>query len=208
MKHRLLTDIFGVAALQRWSVAITSFILIIVRPKQQTYYGWKFLLATEGDTFERTLSAFRATPAGHDLLKRRPDSWALLRDHAMLRACPPASLGYWYSEFMKNYGLDEQHYLNIAIETGARFTGDAERVWFRTRVDASHDMRHVLSGYGPDALGEICLLSFRFGQTKHRGALLLALLGLIKLTITGHRAVLGSVVEAYRRGCQARLLIC
>ena len=101
---------------------------------------------------------------------------------------------------MRVHGLDEDHYLGMAIEQGVRFANDPARAWFHTRVDASHDIRHVLSGYGPDVLGEICLLWFRFSQIRHAGILALALLGFVNLTFTHRGPLLGPVWEAYRRG--------
>jgi ubiquinone biosynthesis protein COQ4 len=200
MKHQTT------AHLTRWATAVKSFILMIVCKEQQKNHAERFLIATEGSSFERSLSDFRATSAGRDLLQRRPNSWGLFGDRSALQACPPGSLGRHYAEFVTTHGLDENYYLGMVLETGARFAGDAERVWFRTRVDCSHDMRHVLAGYGPDVLGEVCLLSFRFGQIRHAGALALSLLGVLQLTLTSRGPVLGPVIEAYRRGCRARLL--
>ena len=167
----------AVAAVTRWIVAAKFFILLIVRKDGRTPHAMRFLLATEGKTFERSFFAFRATPAGRDLLRRQPTFRSLCSDRGMLAACPPASLGYWYSEFMRAHDLDAEHYLGMAIDNGERFAGDAERAWYHIRVDASHDVRHVLSGYGPDVLGEICLLSFRFGQIRHPGIFALVVLG-------------------------------
>ena len=173
---------------------------MLVCKKQQAYFGMHFLLATEGKTFERSLAAFRATSAGWDLLQRRPKSWDYLSNRSMLQACPPGSLGSLYAAFMTTHGLDEKYYLGTVIENAARLSDDAECVWFRTRVEASHDMRHFLAGYGPDVLGEVCLLSFRFAQTRHAGTLALTLLGLLNLALTSRGPFLGAILEAYRRG--------
>ena len=70
----------------------------------------------------------------------------------------------------------------------------------------SHDIRHVLTGYGPDLLGEICLLSFRFAQIRHRGILVLIFLGFINLIFARRGPVIAPLFEAYRRGRRARLL--
>jgi ubiquinone biosynthesis protein Coq4 len=193
-------------AAMRWLGAVRFFILMLVCKKQQAYFGMHFLLATEGKTFERSLAAFRATSAGWDLLQRRPKSWDYLSNRSMLQACPPGSLGSLYAAFMTTHGLDEKYYLGTVIENAARLSDDAECVWFRTRVEASHDMRHFLAGYGPDVLGEVCLLSFRFAQTRHAGTLALTLLGLLNLALTSRGPFLGAILEAYRRGRQARLL--
>jgi ubiquinone biosynthesis protein COQ4 len=194
-----------IAAPTRWVTAVRLFVLVIACKERRIYYGVRFLLATEGNTFERSFTAFAATPAGRDLLERRPNSCALVRNRSMLAACPPGSLGDWYADFMTGQGFDEQLYLNMAIENGARLA-DPARAWFRTRVEGSHDMRHVLTGYGPDKLGEICLLSFRFGQICHSGMLCLTFLGFTNLKLCGITPALAPLLEAYRRGRHARPL--
>jgi ubiquinone biosynthesis protein COQ4 len=194
---------------KRWAVAAKSFVLVIAckaSVERRTAHANRFLLLTEGNTFERTLAAFRATVAGRDLLKRRPDLRALCRERVALQKCPPGSLGLLYAEFMTIHGLQEQVYFGVAIEEVKRFGHDAAREWFHIRIDATHDVRHVLTGYGPDVLGEICLLSFRFAQTRHAGFFAMLLLGLLNLMFTSRAAVIGPIVEAYLRGRRAKLL--
>jgi ubiquinone biosynthesis protein COQ4 len=193
--------------LKRGVVAIKLFICMCAsKGHQQADFGMRFLVATEGGSFERSFSAFRTTPAGPELLQQRPDIKSIFGNRALLEVCPPGSLGRWYVAFMKDHDLDEDYYLGTAHEIGPEFEGDAERAWFRTRVDSSHDIRHVLSGYGPDDLGEICLLSFRFGQTRHFGILTLAVLWYLNLAVTRRGSVFAPMVEAYRRGRRAQSL--
>jgi ubiquinone biosynthesis protein COQ4 len=187
-------------------VALMSFALMVIRKKHQQFYAGRFLLATEGQTFERSFRAFIATSAGHDLSQRRLDLGALSRNSDMLEACPPNSLGNWYARFMTAHGLDEEYYLGIVSENSAHFVHDPKRAWYRTRVDAGHDMRHVLSGYGPDTLGEVCLLTFRFAQTKHVGVLALTLLGFLALGFSSRGPKVRPLLEAYRRGRRAVFL--
>ena len=178
--RRLTSNAYRV--LTRGLTAARLFILMILDVKRQVYYGVRFVISTEGNSFERSLAAFRATPCGRDLLQRRPSSWTLLTNRSLLEGCPAGSLGRSYAEFTSAYKLDERYYQGMAIENGARERG-AERVWFRTRVEASHDLRHMIAGYEPDMLGEICLLSFRFGQIRHVGMLLLTALGTVNLLL-------------------------
>jgi ubiquinone biosynthesis protein COQ4 len=192
--------------LARVSVAVKSFFLMIICERQRIRQGMRFLFATEGQAFERTLSAFRAHPAGRELLQRRPNLPALYADRAVLEACPPGSLGQWYAQFMTEFDLSEETYLTIAIEQAAPFADHPERAWFHLRFDSSHDIRHILAGYGPDLLGEICLLCFRFGQIRHPGIVTLILLGFINLTFARRGPVLAPLWEAYCRGRRARLL--
>ena len=160
----------------------------------------EFFRATEGDSFERTLEAFRALPQGPALLDRRPDSLKLLRDRERQAACPAGSLGRAYFEFMTRRGLDEGYYFQLALEVGTRGETDPARYWFRVRHEIGHDLRHLLAGYESDLFGEICLLAFRFGQTGHRGTLAMTLLGALAFWKCPPMAL----IEAYRRGRRAR----
>ena len=40
-----------------------------------------------------------------------------------------------------------------------------------------HDLQHVLSGYGRDELGELCLLGFMHAQTNNSGIAFIAFMG-------------------------------
>ena len=46
--------------------------------------------------------------------------------------------------------------------------------WFFRRVRDLHDVWHVLTGYGRDALGEMCLVTFSFQETHGLGWALIA----------------------------------
>lgn len=194
------------SAARRWSAAAKSFFLMVASKRQRISEGMRFLFATEGEAFERTFSAFRELAIGRELLQQRPNLSALYASLATLGTCPPGSFGQWYAWFMRDFGLTEEPYLSIAAEQAAPFADDPERAWFHLRFDLSHDIRHVLTGYGPDLLGEICLLSFRFAQIRHRGILVLIFLGFINLIFARRGPVIAPLFEAYRRGRRARLL--
>jgi ubiquinone biosynthesis protein COQ4 len=187
-------------------LAIVYFAILVVRPSRRSHYGQQFLYKTEGSTFERSFAAFGASADGRRLLIERPDSVTMLRNRARLRALPRGSLGRSYYDFMTMGEIDEDLYLGGAIEAGQRFERDPSRAWFRTRVEAGHDMRHVLTGYGIDPLGETCLMAFRFGQTRHIGTFVIAAFGFVVLAFHRQPRLMSAMREAYRRGRAARLL--
>ena len=102
--------------------------------------------------------------------------------------------------------IDEDLYLDGAIKAGQRFERDPARGWFRTRVEAAHDLRHVLTGYGIDPLGETCLMAFRFGQTRHFGTFVIAAYGFVMLAFLRQSRLVPAMREAYWHGRTARLL--
>ena len=187
--------------------AMKHFALVMFCQGQERIdHAHRFLRATEGGSFERSFTAFQATPDGRSLLQSRPPSQDMLKNHAVLKAYEAGSTGRIYAEFIEAYGLDEDHYLEPQRHAGLTSEYDASRQWFRDRVETGHDLRHVLTGYGPDKLGETCLLMFRFGQLSHFGIFALASLGGVHLCVTGRRFVMRAMFEAYRRGRHARLL--
>ena len=194
-------------AIGRGLVAAKSLILLMVcKEELRVAHSMQFTFATEGKSFYRTLSAFRATTVGNELLQRRPDLGELCCNRAMLQACPTGSLGRRYAEFMISHGLDPESYLRLAIEHSTQFK-DAEQIWFHTRIDASHDLRHVLCGYQPDVFGEVCLCWFRYAQAGHCGVFVLASLGFLSLILKRPSLmVFRSTLEAYRRGQRSQLL--
>ena len=53
--------------------------------------------------------------------------------------------------------------------------------WFFRRVRDLHDLWHVLTGYGRDPLGEVCLLAFTYAQTRLTGLGAIAFLGTFRI---------------------------
>jgi ubiquinone biosynthesis protein COQ4 len=77
---------------------------------------------------------------------------------------------------------------------------DAEK-WFTKRMNTLHDVRHVVAGYGQEPLGELCLLAFRFAQSRHPGMAFFAVAwGLKTARVRPDQPIISAVMEGYRRG--------
>jgi ubiquinone biosynthesis protein COQ4 len=179
---------------------------MLISRKRRVFAGDRFLTITEGRIFETNFAAFGETPGGNALLAARPDTFALLCDRETLQCLPVGSLGRCYLDFMDSHGLNDKIYRDFAVAAGANYADDPARAWFRTRVNAMHDLRHLIAGYGPDFRGETCLLSFRFGQLRHWGAFVLSAMASFGEMIRLRRGAFAAAREAYLRGRQARLL--
>jgi ubiquinone biosynthesis protein COQ4 len=78
--------------------------------------------------------------------------------------------------------------------------------WFGRRIRDTHDIWHVLTGYGTDILGEACLAAFSYAQTEGLGWVLLAGGGAFYLhPVEGH-SLRRAVWEGYLRGRRAAWL--
>lgn len=143
---------------------------------------------------------------------RAEEPWlpAILDDHERLRQMPLGSLAHAYCDFMERENLSAQglvdEYERFA-EPGLRHDDLAE--WVQDRTRDTHDLLHVLTGYGRDALGEACVLAFSYGQEPSLGNLFIAYpVGLTILTGGGWGApVLRAIKEGQRLGRNCKHLI-
>jgi len=74
--------------------------------------------------------------------------------------------------------------------------------WYSERSRDTHDLLHVLTGYGRDPLGEQCVLLFTHGQTPSHGHLLIGYAGAlnIKMGTKSQAPVLKACRQAQRTG--------
>jgi ubiquinone biosynthesis protein COQ4 len=68
------------------------------------------------------------------------------------------------------------------------------------RMRDAHDLTHVLTGYGRDRLGEICLQAFMYAHTGNAGMAMLAAMAGARISWAGRRAIL----EGWLNGRRAR----
>ena len=130
----------------------------------------------------------RSTP-GARLLAAKPQLANRLSDRAALRALPEGSLGRHYLEFVESQGISAEG-IAEASEVGGRRPEHipADMRYLGDRLRDAHDLWHVVTGYGPDLVGEGALLAFTFAQTKNPGILTVVLLGLAKFDPSGRLA--------------------
>jgi ubiquinone biosynthesis protein COQ4 len=80
-----------------------------------------------------------------------------------------------------------------------------EQALFSARMRDSHDLWHVVTGYGRDLLGESALLAFTYRQTRNPGIALIVLVAWWKAgrALPGARAL---IRDAYQRAGRAEWL--
>lgn len=178
-----------------------------------TARAFEFYYAISQGDMEIYFQRFAASVQGPRLLTLKPSLADTIRDKAALAAMPEGSLGRVLLEFLDAHGYESlgivrlYHAIMNKWQTEVGLPPlDADRMWFVNRYMASHDLHHVVTGYGPDEVGEASLSVFTLGQ--HYG------LGLTVLT-TGAVANLGRELglpwlaycwHAWRRGRRARSL--
>ena len=193
--------------------------------KRRPLHAWKHfrkLLANKEET-RHVFEIFRALPPrgamdrarefclsenGKALFRTERPLVPVLDDHDELRRLGEDTVAAAYVRFMRAEGLSAA---GLTAEYDG-FLADKPKFddmveWYHSRGRDTHDLLHVLTGYGRDALGEQCVLAFTYGQDRTPGHLLIAYAGAVEIMrMTHSRApVLRAVREAQRlgRGCPA-----
>lgn len=174
----------------------------LMKDKEDTSLVFKIFESLPSGSFMTRARDLCLSERGEMLRKTEPALPEILDDHAALRRTPKGSLAHAYCDFMEAEGL-----------TAAGLVAEAERLgrakfpdllqWFMERSRDTHDLFHVLTGYGRDALGEQCVLLFTHGQSPSQGHLLIGYAGAanIKKMVKDSKApVIGAVREAHRTG--------
>lgn len=126
--------------------------------------------------------AFLATEEGQRVRATEPSLVAILDDHGALRAMPRGSVAHAYCDFMEREGLSAQGLVD-ELDKYRRPDQyfDDQIDWYLQRVRDTHDLLHILSGFGRDALGEQCVLAFTYGQQPALANLFLGYAGALEI---------------------------
>lgn len=127
--------------------------------------------------------AFLSTERGQAIRKSEPSLVKILDDHETLRLTPKGSLAHAYCDFMEREGLSAQGLvddLNKYRRADQFF--DDQVTWYFNRLRDTHDLMHVISGFGRDALGEQCVLAFTYGQQPALAHLFLGYAGALEIS--------------------------
>lgn len=177
----------------------------LVRDKENTRLVFNIFEALPWTGMPQAVERLLATTQGRALRLSEPQLAPRLDDHATLRRMPAGSLAHAYCDFMEREGLTAQGLVDefeaFSRERGfPQFNDHAQ--WYLDRMRDTHDLLHVLTGYGRDALGEQCVLAFSYGQQPSLGHLLIAYAGgwEIRREVRSSAPVLGAVREGQRLG--------
>jgi ubiquinone biosynthesis protein COQ4 len=171
--------------------------------------AFRRLRADKEDTVQvfeimRALSG-RSAYAGYERLLEFADR---LMDRAWVESFAPGTVGAAYAEFTARENLSAE---GLAEESRKGLgAGDIDArhpvAWFGRRIRDTHDLWHILSGYGRDALGEACLVAFSYAQTGGLGWAFIAVGAALSAGDTHGMPVRRAIWEGYRRGKAAAWL--
>lgn len=115
-----------------------------------------------------------------------------------LLTLPKDSLGYIYSSHMTEANFDPEFYRKVVIQDD--FT------YIALRVRQTHDIWHIVTGFGVDVAGEIGLQAFQLAQ-NHSPLAVMLMAGALLNTIRANQSldgIMGVMDRGYRLGRQAK----
>lgn len=144
----------GASRLTRLRVAIRALRVLDERPDDGVAAPL-FNASVDADVFQRLCDELSRTLDGRGLLDERPSLEARHLDVSALAALPSGTLGHALAHY-----FEDNHLRPFASDWAVH--GDAEFLvrWYRE----THDLHHVLTGYGTDAVGEMELQAFMAGN--------------------------------------------
>lgn len=117
-----------------------------------------------------------------------------------LKGYAPGTLGHAYYSHMTGNGFSLDFYPPTEVTD--------ELSYIVQRSNETHDIWHVVTGYGVDVVSEIALQAFYFGQTEEDSfAMLLMAVGCLNAVIHAPQnmtRLMRGIVEGYERGRRAK----
>lgn len=148
--------------------------------KEDTSLVYEVTNALSGRAHIRKFKQFMETDYGRRVIETPIHIEELMCDRARLAAMPAGSVGRAFCDFMEGEQLSEKALLDATRQAGIDYIKPCRFEAFCRQVihfKVTHDLWHILSGYGRDGLGEICLLKFYNGQWYDRGIELIIKIG-------------------------------
>lgn len=141
----------------------------LIRDKEDTAQVFRIMEALTGRSASRGYGRMLGTVEGGRQAFLRDELAHRLDDPAWLARFAPGTVGAAYRGFREARGFTADGLAETAREVAPEIDALHPLAWYSRRLRDVHDIWHVLTGYGTDALGEACVVSFSYGQTHNLG---------------------------------------
>lgn len=180
----------------------------LIADKEDTQQVFEIMRALAGKSIPKGYRRLLATPKGGYIAYQREEFADRLSDSAWLASFGPGTVGAAYRDFIAPRGLSAE---GLADESRKVADNDVDAAhpyaWFGRRVRDIHDVWHVLTGYGTDGFGEVCVVAFSYGQTDNLGFGFIAAAGAREYVKLRTEHPFGRAAwQAYRNGRRAAWL--
>ena len=173
----------------------------LVEDKEDTEQVFHIIEATKGRRSHAQAHAFIRSEEGQRFMADDVSIPAMLDDHDRWADCGPETVAAHYIAFMKREGLSAAGLVAESHKWAPPESLPRDQTqWYFDRLRDTHDLFHVLTGYGRDALGEASLLGFSYEQNHNTGILFIAYAGARQIKkVSGTKAPLFAAIREGRR---------
>ena len=185
-------------------------IMALSKDNEDTTQVFHVIDALKGNSDRKYFKIFSESRVGKRILKEKIQLVDTLKNKEFLSKLPKNTLGYKYYEFIYKENLSPEELIEASENSKKEFGNrSADEIFFNIRKRDMHDLWHVTTGYGRDALGELSLLAFTYAQEQNRGVGAIALYGYWKVGKEFPDFDLRKVIhEGYINGKNATLWSC
>jgi len=180
----------------------------LTQNKEDTEQVFEIIRALSGDSIMRNFQRLLKTSEGGRQAYLAEELADRLVDRDWLSQFAPGTVGARYKEFIAPRNLSAAGLAEESRKLGEPDVDAAHPVaWFMRRLRDIHDIWHVLTGYGTDALGEASVVAFTYGQLGNFSLAFLSAGAAVEL----HKAhwpqpYARAIYEGYSRGRSAEWL--
>jgi len=191
-----------------WPLALRA-LNRLMTDKQDTAQVFTIIRALAGRSVARGYDRLLNTPEGGRLAYERLELADRLMDPQWLSGFAEGTVGSAYATFMANEQMSARQILRLSRRGLDASRNDIPHpyAWFGRRIRDTHDIWHVLTGYGRDPLGEACLVAFSFAQTDGLGWAVIAIGSVLHVPLGNGQPLRRAVWEGYRQGRKAAWLL-
>jgi ubiquinone biosynthesis protein COQ4 len=190
-----------------WARAIGA-LRRLFKNKEDTAEVFEIMFALNGRAYAEDYARLLQTSEGGRIAYERIEFAERLLESEWVESFPPGSVGAAYREFQAAEHLsmggliEESHKALPAEELDQRHP----YAWWFRRIRDLHDVWHVLTGYGRDALGEMCLAAFAYQEVRGAGWALIVTGGFLRCHGPAAGAARRAMLEARARAMRAAWL--
>jgi ubiquinone biosynthesis protein COQ4 len=181
----------------------TKILKVIKGNEGNPVYGQTINACLDYNVYETLIQKLQRSEEGRRLLSERPSLEAKDLDLAALERLPEGTLGHGFARYFRDNKISP-------FETTLEVKNDIDYIGKRYRE--THDLLHLVTGYGTDVIGEIELQAYVLGNLGIRTAMLIVLYGTFQQLKERQSGVVHSeyaqrLWAAYRRGRASPLFL-
>jgi len=172
----------------------------LVKTPEDTGQVFMIIRSLAKDAFWTEYLRFKKTEFGRRVLRDDIELFDTLTNRDYLQSLPQGSFGRVYFDFCTREDISPEGFVAAGGDSYDNFPAE-DMYRYARRVRESHDLWHVITGYGRDGFGESCLVAFSYAQTKNLGFAAIAAMGAFHFKRKFPKAPIWTAIwQAYRIG--------